>query len=103
MTAVRLNLMAAEDGSADDRAFFAANPAREYRARLATPYEAAAFEMLAEAPALPDEMFLWTLTRQLAPGFRIRRYVAGPPVGPRADIDEETARALFAAVEEGDA
>jgi hypothetical protein len=46
-------------------------------------------------------MFLWTLVHQIEPGFRMRKYAfAPPPVGPRADIDEETARALFTAVDE---
>lgn len=102
----KLERLAAEDerlgrGVADDRAFFADNPAREYRARLATPYEVAAFEMVSEAPALPDEMFLWTLVHQIIPGIRMRRYVAAPLTGWRPDLNEETARYLFAAVEEG--
>jgi hypothetical protein len=102
----KLDRMAAEDdrlgrGSADDRAFFQNNPNREYRARLATPYEVAAFEMMAEVPALPDEMFLWTLVHQIIPGIRMRRYVAAPLTGWRPDLNEETARYLFAAVEEG--
>jgi hypothetical protein len=103
-----LERLAAEDdrlgrGSADDRAFFENNPDREYRARLATPFEVAAFEMRVEAP-MPGGLFLWTLVHQIIPGIRMRRYVAGGlPVGPRADIDEETARALFVAVEEADA
>jgi hypothetical protein len=103
----KLDRLAAEDdrlgrGSADDRAFFERNPDREYRARLATPYEIAAFEMRVVAP-MPGGLFLWTLIHQLIPGIRMRRYVAAPPpVGPRADIDEATARDLFAAVEEGE-
>jgi hypothetical protein len=103
----KLERLAAEDdrlgrGSADDRAFFENNPDREYRARLATPYEVAAFEMRVVAP-MPGGLFLWTLIHQLIPGIRMRRYVAAPPpVGPRADIDEATARDLFAAVEEGE-
>ena len=104
----RLDRLAAEDdrlgrGSADDRLFFQRNPNREFRARLATPYEVAAFEMIAEAPALPGELFLWTLVRQVIPGIRMRRYVATPLTGWRPDLNEETAAYLFAAVEEGDA
>jgi hypothetical protein len=59
--------------------------------------------MMTEAPALPGELFLWTLTRQIIPGIRMRRYVAAPLTGWRPDLNEETARYLFAAVEEGDA
>ena len=106
----QLDRMAAEDdrlgrGSAADRAFFQRNPERNFCARLATPYEVAALEMMAEAPAAPaGELFLWTLVRQIAPGFRLRRYAfAPPPIGPRADIDEEMVRDLFAAVDGGDA
>jgi hypothetical protein len=97
----KLERLAAEDerlgrGSADDRDFFQRNPAREYRARLATPYEIAAFEMMAEAPAPPGGLSLWTLVRQIEPGFRMRKYAfAPPPVGPRADMDEETVHDLF--------
>jgi hypothetical protein len=104
----KLDRLAAKDerlgrGSADDRAFFESNPDREYRARLATPYEVAAFEMRVVAP-MPVGLFLWTLIHQLIPGIRMRRYVAAPPPpAPRADMDEATARALFVAVEEGDA
>ena len=105
----KLERLAAEDdrlgrGSADDRAFFENNPSREYRARLATPYEVAAFEMRVEAPTMPGGLFLLTLVHQIIPGIRMRRYVAAPPpVGPRADMDEATARDLFVAVEAGDA
>jgi hypothetical protein len=106
----KLERLAAQDdrlgrGSAADRDFFENNPSREYRARLATPYEVAAFEMRVEAPTMPGGLFLWTLVHQIIPGIRMRRYVAAPPpVGPRADMmDEATARDLFAAVEEGDA
>jgi hypothetical protein len=101
-TSRRLNRLVAEDerlgrGSAADRAFFERNPHRNYLARLATPYELAAFEMAGGGPAAPPgELFLWTLVRQLAPGFRVRTYAfAPPPIGPRADIDEETVRELF--------
>jgi hypothetical protein len=107
----RLDRMMAEDerldrGSVGDRLFFENNPDRNYRARLATAYEIAWHdEMTPEAPAAPPgELFLWVLVRQIAPGLRKRRFAfAPPPTGPRADIDEETARYLFAAVEEGDA
>jgi hypothetical protein len=60
----------------------------------------AALEMMPHAPAAPSgEMFLCTLVHQIE--FRMRKYAfAPPPVGPRADIDEETARALFTAVDE---
>ena len=73
----RLERMAAEDerrgrGSADDRAFFK-RTGRKYRARLATPYEVAAFEMMSSNPAPPsDEMFLWSMVRQIKPGIRQR-------------------------------
>jgi hypothetical protein len=95
--------MAAEDerlgrGSAGDRLFFENNPDRNYRARLATSYEVAWFEMMPEAPAAPSsgELFLWVLVHQVAPGMRLRRFVfAPPPTGPRADIDEETVCYLF--------
>jgi hypothetical protein len=70
--------MAAEDdrlgrGSADDRAFFERNPDRNYRARLATAYEVAWHdEMNPNAPAaLPGDLFLWVLVRQIAPGVRM--------------------------------
>ena len=74
----KLERLAAEDdrlgrGSADDRAFFENNPSREYRARLATPYEVAAFEMRVEAPTMPGGLFLWTLVHQIIPGIRMRR------------------------------
>jgi hypothetical protein len=104
----KLDRLAAKDdrlgrGSADDRAFFENNPDREYRARLATAYEVAAFEMRVEAP-MPRGLFLGTLIHQIIPGVRVRRYVAAPPpVGARADMDEATARDLFVAVEEADA
>jgi hypothetical protein len=97
----KLERLAAEDdrlgrGSASDRAF-ARNPHRNFRARLATSYEMAALEMMPDAPTAPSgDLFLWVVVRQIAPGFRMRKYAfAPPPVGPRADMDEETVRDLF--------
>ena len=96
----RLDLMEAEDerlgrGIAGDRAFFEDNSNREYRARLATPYEVAWHdEMNPNALAAPPgDLFLWVVVRQPAPGMRMRRFGYGPP--PRADIDEAAACDLF--------
>ena len=96
----QLDLMEAEDerlgrGSVGDRAFFARNPHRSFRARLATPYEVAWHdEMNPNAPAAPSgDLFLWVVVREICPGMRMRRFGYGPP--PRADIDEAAACVLF--------
>jgi hypothetical protein len=96
----QLDLMEAEDdrlgrGVAGDRAFFEDHPNREYRARLATPYEVARHdEMNPNALAAPPgDLFLWVVVHQIIPGMRMRRFGYGLP--PRADIDEATARDLF--------
>jgi hypothetical protein len=99
--------MEAEDerlgrGIAGDRAFFENNSNREYRARLATPYEVAWHdEMNPNALAAPPgDLFLWVVVRQLAPGMRMRRFGYGPP--PPADMGEATARDLFLKLSDGE-
>jgi len=103
----QLDLMEAEDqrlgrGVAGDRVFFEDHPNREYRARLATPYEIAWHdEMNPNALAAPPgDLFLWVVVRQPAPGMRMRRFGYGPP--PPADMDEAAARELFLQLSNGE-
>jgi hypothetical protein len=103
----QLDLMEAEDerlgrGSVGDRAFFARNPHRSFRARLATPYEVAWHdEMNPNAPAAPSgDLFLWVVVREICPGMRMRRFGYGPP--PPADMDEAAARELFLQLSNGE-
>jgi hypothetical protein len=99
----RLEALIAEDeargrGSIDDRAFFIRHPERVYRMRLATPGEIETIAVIDGAPFVPhrEELFAWTIVRQIAPGLRLRVGITAPlPEAPVDDIPEDIARGIF--------
>jgi hypothetical protein len=90
-------LIREDEQSIDDSAFFARNPDRNFRVRLATSHELAAVERAGGTlPPLAEDRFWWTAIKQLAPGVRVFLHVEGPaPIGAVPNIDEATAREIF--------
>jgi hypothetical protein len=80
----RLEQLSAQDerlkmGSEDDRNFFAQHPERQYRVRIATPYEVAVLEIVGKQhTGLPHDMFWWSAIRLVAPGQRMRLTFVAP-------------------------
>jgi hypothetical protein len=85
-----------DDSAALDRAFFARNPTRQYRARLATQKELAKLAACNALPACPPHMQIWTCIQQIAPGMRFRTYrSASVPPWLTHDVGERIARVMF--------
>jgi hypothetical protein len=95
-TPAGLVAMAADDSSQLDKAFFARNPTRQYRARLATQKELAKLAACNAMPACPPHMQIWTCIQQIAPGMRFRTYrAAAVPPWLTHDVGERFARVMF--------
>jgi hypothetical protein len=86
-------------GSADDSKFFAANPQRNFRMRLATPCEIEATQIMSNKGRplwLPDDTVWWTVVWQITPGVRKRCQVYAPvPLGSVNGIPEQVAQEIF--------
>jgi hypothetical protein len=96
--------LANDDSAQLDRAFFARNPTRQYRARLATQKELAKLTCCNALPACPAHMEIWTCVRQLAPGVRFRTYrAAAVPPWLVHNVPEQIAKMMFHNEEGNDA
>jgi hypothetical protein len=85
-----------DDSAQLDRAFFARNPTRQYRARLATQKELAKLTCCNALPPCPSYMEIWTCVQQIAPGIRFRKYrAAAVPSWLTHDVGETIACRMF--------
>jgi hypothetical protein len=83
-------------GSAEDSAFFKANPTRNHRMRLATANEIATVDIAGIAPAGADGWWWLTAVREISPGKRAAVCFYAPlPPWPLAQTSERLARAVF--------
>ena len=96
-TAAGERALAADHSAALDKAFFQRNPHRQYRARLATPEEVNKLAACNGMPLVPDQrMQIWTVVKQVYPGFRLRHYRAAlVPYAIIHNVPEGTARYMF--------
>jgi hypothetical protein len=87
-----------EQTTQDDRAFFARNPARRHRVRLAAEVELEALEVARGKPLMmPRGAAMFAVVRQLAEGLRIRTCTINA-ADAEVDLSEAEAAAVFAVV-----
>lgn len=78
-----------------DRAFFERFPHRQHRIRLKSQAEIDQLTLLdGKPPWIPQGFRLFTVVRNVAPGYRLRLFVLSPE-GSETDLSEATCRAVF--------
>ena len=78
-----------------DRRFFERRPDRQHRIRLTSQAEIDQQALLDRKPPwIPQGFRLFTVVRNVAPGYRMRLFVRSPE-GAETDLDESTCRQVF--------
>ena len=78
-----------------DSLFFERRPDRQHRIRLASQAEIDQQALLdGKPPWIPQGFRLFTVVRNVAPGYRMRLFVRSPE-GAETDLDESTCRQVF--------
>lgn len=89
----RLQILAADVDKmvASDRAFFERWPERRHRVRRSSQAEIESYGIVGGEIDLPPDLALFTLTKSIAPGARIRLFIPGPVNASGEDETEEVA------------
>ena len=89
----RLQILAADVDkmAVSDRAFFERRPERRHRVRRSSQAEIESYGIVGGEIDFPPELALFTLTKNIAPGTRIRMFIPGPVTASGEDETEEVA------------